>query len=112
MALAGAVRIACAIVIEVRQATADDAEELIRLRAVMLTSMHGLAPQPGEWLDIAVKELRDRLAAPQPTLAAFVVAAGDASLAACALGTIETRLGNPANPSGRVGYVFNVVTEP
>ena len=33
-------------------------------------------------------------------------------LASCAVGLIEERLGNPFNPDGRVGYVFNVATDP
>jgi GNAT superfamily N-acetyltransferase len=33
-------------------------------------------------------------------------------LAACAVGVIEQRLGGPANPSGLVGYVFSVATDP
>lgn len=33
-------------------------------------------------------------------------------LAACAVGTVEYRLPGPGNPSGEVGYVFNVVTDP
>ncbi|MEE6263239.1 GNAT family N-acetyltransferase [Plantactinospora sonchi] len=32
-------------------------------------------------------------------------------LVACAVGVIETRLGDPTNPSGESGYVFNVATE-
>jgi Acetyltransferases len=33
-------------------------------------------------------------------------------LVACAVGTIECRLGDPGNPTGEAGYVLNVVTEP
>ncbi|GAA2700579.1 GNAT family N-acetyltransferase [Micromonospora olivasterospora] len=33
-------------------------------------------------------------------------------LAACAVGTIDRRLGGPTNPSGLTGYVYNVVTDP
>ncbi|GAB1646384.1 GNAT family N-acetyltransferase [Krasilnikovia sp. MM14-A1259] len=44
----------------------------------------------------------------------FVVAQPDAPnrLAACAVGTVETRLGGPGNPSGMTGYIFNVATDP
>jgi GNAT superfamily N-acetyltransferase len=61
------------------------------------------------------QSLRKRLAEPGPdaTLAAFVVDRPDrAGLAACAVGTIERRLGDAANPSGEYGYVFNVATDP
>ncbi|PWR12866.1 GNAT family N-acetyltransferase [Micromonospora sicca] len=99
---------------EVRRATVDDAAELVRLRGLMLASIAGAEPPPGPWQDAAGETLRDRLSDPDEPMAAFVVEAPEApgSLAACAVGTIERRLGGPANPSGRVGYVFNVCTDP
>ncbi|MCW3842373.1 GNAT family N-acetyltransferase [Micromonospora yasonensis] len=99
--------------IDARRATPEDAAELVRLRGLMLAAMAGAEPEPGPWQDIARDNLRDWLAEPEPWLAAFVVDAPDgAALAACALGTVERRLGGPANPSGVVGYVFNVSTDP
>lgn len=107
--------------IEVRRAVPDDAPELVRLRGVMLAGMEGHGPAPGPWQAVAEETLRKRLAEPDPagSLAAFVVdrPAGDgpggaARLAACAIGVIEQRLGDPVNPSGRYGYVFNVATDP
>lgn len=99
-------------VIEVRGATAADAVELVRLRAVMLGSMEGRPPAPGTWQDEAVATLRERLGGPAATMAAYVVdAPGGPGLAACAVGTIDRRLGGPENPSGLTGYVFNVVTD-
>jgi GNAT superfamily N-acetyltransferase len=132
-----------------RLATPDDADELIRLRAVLLTSMN-----PPTWDDAwrtpSRETLTTRLAAPglpsqqpashpashlashpashptshptshpashpasPPTLAAFVVDRPDGTgLAACAVGTVEHRLGSPGDPQGRTGYVFSVATDP
>nr|WP_030438720.1 GNAT family N-acetyltransferase [Actinoplanes subtropicus] len=93
-----------------RPATARDADELVRLRAVMLTSMnHPIGDD--DWRAPARTTLVARLAS--PTLAAFVVDRPDGTgLAACAVGTIEHRLGAPGDPEGRTGYVFSVATDP
>ncbi|WP_189333483.1 GNAT family N-acetyltransferase [Actinoplanes ianthinogenes] len=96
----------------IRQAVPADAGELVRLRAVMLRTFD----VPGwndEWREPARQTLVDRLGQAEPALGAFVVDRPDGDgLAACALGQIEQRLGNPSNPDGRVGYVYNVVTDP
>ncbi|MDG4788277.1 GNAT family N-acetyltransferase [Micromonospora sp. WMMD1102] len=99
--------------IEVRRAGVADAAELARLRGVMLADMDGAAPEPGRWSEIAATTLRERLADPLDSLAAFVVDrnAPPGGLAACAIGVIERSLGGPENPSGDVGYVFNVATD-
>jgi GNAT superfamily N-acetyltransferase len=93
-----------------RPAGPDDADELVRLRAVMLTSMN--PPNwDDDWQEAARAALIDRL--PSATLAAFVVDRPDGSgLAACAVGTIEHRLSAPGDPLGRTGYVFSVATDP
>ncbi|MEU4688458.1 GNAT family N-acetyltransferase [Actinoplanes sp. NPDC023714] len=97
---------------KIRQATPDDAAELIRLRAVMLQSF----PRPDwndDWREPSRQILVRRLAEPMPTMAAFVVDHPDGpGLAACALGTIEERLGHPNGPDGLAGYVFSVATDP
>ncbi|TDC81303.1 GNAT family N-acetyltransferase [Micromonospora sp. KC606] len=100
--------------IAVRQAGPGDAAGIVRLRGVMLASMDGTEPPPGPWQEAARQVLRDRLGGPEATMAVFVVDAPDRPglLAACATGTIDLRLGSPGNPTGRTGYVFNVVTEP
>lgn len=94
-----------------RRAVPGDAGELIRLRTVMLDSLRG-APHPDTgWQPAAAASLRDRLADPAGGLAAFVVERPGGGLAACAVGTIERRLGGPDDPEGSVGYVFSVATD-
>lgn len=89
-----------------------DAAELVRLRVVMLGAMAGKPVEPGPWQQEALSLLRARLDGPDPVMAAYVVdAPGGAGLAACAVGAIDLRLGGPGNPSGRTGYVYNVVTD-
>ncbi|WP_219463501.1 GNAT family N-acetyltransferase [Nonomuraea rhizosphaerae] len=100
---------------EARRATAADAAELARLRGVLLTSMNGGEELPANgWREAVEKTLRRRLDEPDPTMAAFVVdSTGEPGrLAACAVGTIDLRLGGPGNHSGEMGYVFSVATDP
>ncbi|MGW2559828.1 GNAT family N-acetyltransferase [Streptomyces sp. NPDC001514] len=94
-----------------RRARPDDAEELVRLRTVMHDSL-AAAPNPDtSWQPAAVETLRKRLMDPDGDLAACVVER-PGGLAACAVGTIEYRLGGPGNPAGTTGYVFSVATDP
>ncbi|MEU0082952.1 GNAT family N-acetyltransferase [Streptomyces sp. NPDC006274] len=93
-----------------RRATPADAEELVRLRKVMSDSVLGPNPDVG-WQPAAVATLRDRLADPDGTMAAYVAERPGGGLAACAVGTIEHRLGSPGNPDGTCGYVFSVATD-
>jgi GNAT superfamily N-acetyltransferase len=112
-----------------RRGVPADAEELVRLRAVMLRTVAALpasssleiaSPSGGagagwndDWREPSRQVLTKRLAEAEPTLAAFVVDRPDgAGLAACVVGTVEHRLGSPANPTGRAGYVFSVATDP
>ncbi|MEV4512102.1 GNAT family N-acetyltransferase [Dactylosporangium sp. NPDC049525] len=101
------------IEVRARRATAADAGELVRLRIVMFESVDGVAPQPGEWSQEAVRSLRERLPEPDARTAAFVVDRPDepGRLAACAVGAIDARLGSPSNPTGLHGYIFNVATD-
>ncbi|MEU2492728.1 GNAT family N-acetyltransferase [Streptomyces sp. NPDC007883] len=94
-----------------RPALPDDAEELVRLRAVMLASTARQGPSETVWQAAAVETLRRRLADSEGDMAAFVVER-PGGLAACAVGTIEHRIGGPADPTGRTGYVFSVATDP
>ncbi|MBG0568247.1 GNAT family N-acetyltransferase [Actinoplanes sp. NEAU-A11] len=66
-----------------------------------------------DWREPARRSLVRRLGEPEPTLAAFVADRPDGTgLAACVVGLIEERLGNPRNPTGLAGYVFSVATDP
>jgi GNAT superfamily N-acetyltransferase len=92
--------------IDVRAATAADAEELVRLRRLLFED-----GATGPWQAQALEDFQAGLAA--GTLAAFVVEADEPGrLAASAVGVIEHRVASPANPSGRSGYVFGVATDP
>jgi GNAT superfamily N-acetyltransferase len=98
--------------VKIRQAEPVDADELVRLRAVMLGTF-GTGNWNDDWREPARASLVRRLADPRPTLAAFVAERPDGpGLASCAVGLIEERLGNPFNPEGLVGYIFNVATDP
>jgi ribosomal protein S18 acetylase RimI-like enzyme len=96
-----------------RPATPDDADELVRLRAVLLRSAGRKVTWNDDWCEPARQSLGKRLADPASSLAAYVVdRPGGTGLAACAVGLIEERLGSPANPFGLSGYVFSVATDP
>ncbi|MFJ4919497.1 GNAT family N-acetyltransferase [Streptomyces sp. NPDC088725] len=98
---------------DARPATSEDAVELVRLRKVMFDSMDG-ATAAADWQPAVVATPRERLADPEGDLAAFVVErpGGTGSLAACAVGAVEHRLGGPRDPSGVCGHVFSVATDP
>jgi GNAT superfamily N-acetyltransferase len=102
--------LACLIMSISRRAAPADAEELVRLRKVMADSVAGPNPDVS-WQPAAAATLRDRLADPAGSLTAFVVDRPGGGLAACAVGTIEHRLGGPGNPDGTCGYVFSVATD-
>ncbi|MGW1714346.1 GNAT family N-acetyltransferase [Streptomyces sp. NPDC002156] len=97
----------------VRRATPHDAEELLRLRQVMIDSMLGANTDAG-WQSDSLATVSARLADPDGGFAAFVVDRPErpGSLAALVVGTVEYRIGRAGNPHGRVGYVFSVATDP
>jgi ribosomal protein S18 acetylase RimI-like enzyme len=98
--------------VEVRRATVEDAAELTRLREVMLSSMAPLTDT--SWRELCVATLQTLLADPDGPLQAFVVDAPDEPgvLASSSVGVIEQRLPSPHNPSGTIGYILNVATDP
>jgi GNAT superfamily N-acetyltransferase len=94
-----------------RHAELGDIEEIVRLREILLASWFDTSD--GVWRAATAEVLRRRLDEDKPTMAVTVVEAPDGSgLASCATGIIEERLPFPVNPSGRVGWMFNVVTDP
>ncbi|MFD4262416.1 GNAT family N-acetyltransferase [Streptomyces sp. NPDC058534] len=97
----------------VRRATAEDAEEVLRLRQVMIDSL-GRGPASTDWHAESLPALRARLADPDGAFAAFVVEAPGRPGAPAALvaGTLEYRIGRTGNPHGLIGYVFSVATDP
>ncbi|MEU0284537.1 GNAT family N-acetyltransferase [Streptomyces sp. NPDC052492] len=97
----------------VRRATPDDAEEVLRLRQVMIDSLARSDPSTA-WHAESLPVLRARLAAPDGGFAAFVVdhPRRSGALAALVAGTIEYRIGGAHNPRGTDGYVFSVATDP
>jgi ribosomal protein S18 acetylase RimI-like enzyme len=111
--------------IQVRRAQPEDAEELMRLRTVMIMAgiPGGAPPQPGPWLTAGAELLRRQLADPADRVAAFVVESPEGAespdgvgspkgLASCVVGAIDERLPGPRNPSPLRGYVYNVATDP
>ncbi|WP_329458056.1 GNAT family N-acetyltransferase [Streptomyces sp. NBC_01497] len=97
----------------VRAAVPTDAEELVRLRAIMLDSLN-TAHGDDSWQPASVAILRGALAVPGGDLTAFVVDTPrrPGVLAACVVGTVEHRLGSPGNDAGLSGHVFSVATDP
>ncbi|PAZ12202.1 GNAT family N-acetyltransferase [Streptomyces sp. SA15] len=98
----------------VRRAAAEDAEEVLRLRQVMIDSMDRPDAADTAWHAESLPALRGRLAEPDGDFAAFVVDHPErpGSLAALVVGTIDYRIGKASNPRGLSGYVFSVATDP
>ncbi|WBO66571.1 GNAT family N-acetyltransferase [Streptomyces camelliae] len=99
----------------VRRALPEDADEVLRLRQVMIDSLRsGGSSAPTDWHAESLPTLRERLAEADGDFAAFVVDHPDrpGALAALVAGTLEYRIGKAGNPHGRVGYVFSVATDP
>ncbi|MCT2593987.1 GNAT family N-acetyltransferase [Streptomyces sp. N2-109] len=99
---------------EIRAARPYDAPEIVRLRRLMFVAMYG-RDEPGAWQGDAEEAARRQLTGPRARLVGFVVdgdGAGEPHLAACAMGRIEERLPSPRHPAGRVGFLFNVCTDP
>jgi ribosomal protein S18 acetylase RimI-like enzyme len=98
--------------IPARQATAADAVELTRLRAVMIETFGSISDD--SWRPLCISTFEKALSDPEGPLQAFVTdAPGEAGvLASCAAGVITTRLPSPRNPQGRTGYILSVATDP
>jgi GNAT superfamily N-acetyltransferase len=98
--------------IAARQAVVQDAEELTRLREVMIATFGPIMDD--SWRQPCVEAFRTALADPDGPLQAFVTDAPDEPgvLAACSVGVIQRRLPGPANPSGLSAYILSVATDP
>jgi ribosomal protein S18 acetylase RimI-like enzyme len=96
----------------VRGATVVDTAELIRLRAVMFEAM-GIDASGNEWRDAFAAQLRNHLHNSE-SLAGFVIddPTTPCRLAACGLGMIGERFPGAADPTGRVGYLASMATDP
>ncbi|WNM34880.1 GNAT family N-acetyltransferase [Streptomyces sp. Li-HN-5-11] len=97
----------------VRRAEPGDAEEVLRLRQVMIDSMVA-ADRSTDWHTESLPTLREKLAEPDGAFVAFVVDHPEqpGALAALVAGTLDYRIGRAGNPLGTVGYVFSVATDP
>lgn len=97
----------------VRRALPGDAEEVLRLRQVMIDSLPR-SQHSTEWHAESLPVLRARLAEPDGVFAAFVVDHPErpGALAALVAGTLDYRIGGALNPRGTDGYVFSVATDP
>ncbi|WP_326723384.1 GNAT family N-acetyltransferase [Streptomyces sp. NBC_00243] len=97
----------------VRRAVPEDAEEVLRLRQVMIDSVFA-TESSSAWHADSLPTVRRKLADPDGDFAAFVVDHPDRpdALAALVAGTIDYRIGRAGNPHGAIGYVFSVATDP
>jgi GNAT superfamily N-acetyltransferase len=101
-----------AAMIEARRAAPSDADEIMRLRGVMVGSMGDGRPLTGDWQRTGAEVVRRLLAGPDAAVAAFVVdRPHSAGLAACVVGQVDQRLPGPRDPTGLRGYVYNVATD-
>ena len=98
--------------IAARQATVEDAEELTRLRGVMIGTFGPILDF--SWRQPCTEAFRTALADPDGPLQAFVTDAPDqpGMLAASSVGMIQRRLPGPANLTGTTGYILSVATDP
>lgn len=99
--------------VRARRAVPGDEYQIARLRGLMSSALFG-PQQEGPWTDQTIARLARWLGDPDGAdTAVFVVdAPGGEELAASAIGTIDQRLPSPRNPSGTIGYVYGVSTDP
>ncbi|WP_231135082.1 GNAT family N-acetyltransferase [Motilibacter deserti] len=93
----------------VRPARPDDAEELTRLREVMLRAI-GEDPDAdgGSWRAECVRRVAVGL---EDSIVAVVAERPTGGLAACAAATVYAMLPGPRNPTGLTAYLYSVVTD-
>ncbi|MFH0518890.1 GNAT family N-acetyltransferase [Streptomyces sp. M41] len=97
----------------VRRATTEDAEEVLRLRQVMIDALPG-GDGSTAWHTESLPALRQKLGDGDGDFAAFVVdhPLRPGALGALVVGTVDYRIGKASNPHGLAGYVFSVATDP
>jgi GNAT superfamily N-acetyltransferase len=94
----------------VRLAGVDDIPELVRLRSVMWSTM-GLPQADDGWQESCSAVLGHWFASGTGA-AAVVDEPGGGALVACGVASLDQRLPGSSNPTGRYGYIANMVTEP
>src|SRR5690606_20588931 len=90
----------------------DDIPELVRLRELLFTDLAaewGPPPAAVSWKDRCADAMAGFLARDDTRIS---VIDGERGLVACGIGVIDLRLPMPHNPSGLIGYIFGVVTDP
>ncbi|MFJ6940055.1 GNAT family N-acetyltransferase [Streptomyces sp. NPDC101132] len=95
-----------------RRATPEDLPELVRLRAVALTSL-GVDPGPADapWREVAHAWFTERLTA-RPDHTCLVIGGGPGErLEACGLAWVTYHLPGPLWTDGRRGYLDGIVTD-
>lgn len=92
---------------DIRHATSDDIPELVRLRQVMMDSIHGHPDR--SWHSSAAAILQSGLS--DGSMAAVVVDGHEGGLAACGVGMIAQRLPSPSCLDGRFGYIQSMCTD-
>ena len=95
-----------------RRAGPADAAEIVRLRALMFVDM-GRNPRvlDDPWRQGNVEHFAARLAQPD-VFAGYVVDKPGQGLAATAIGWLDQHLIGTTNPTGQVGYIANMYTDP
>ncbi|CAM5586649.1 GNAT family N-acetyltransferase [Streptomyces purpurascens] len=97
----------------VRRALPEDAEEVLRLRQIMIDSLFASDPST-RWHGESLPTLKTKLGEPAADFVAFVVDHPErpGALASLVAGTIDYRIGKSGDPQGKVGFVFSVATDP
>ncbi|ADD41855.1 GNAT family N-acetyltransferase [Stackebrandtia nassauensis] len=99
--------------VTVRPATPADADELLRLRILLFSSINRPGFSDPEWRVNARESFAAELADPEGIIRAFVVDKPDAEgLASCAVAFLHRRVPGPGNPTGRGAHIGSVATDP
>jgi ribosomal protein S18 acetylase RimI-like enzyme len=94
-----------------RPATADDVADMVRLRRLMFESMGVVDNAALDAADAACSVYFAR-AIPAGEYRGWVVEAPDGTVVASGGYVIDVHPPVPGNPSGRIGYIMNLYTEP